>query len=261
MAHRDIPPPAQDDFVSLVSRSNPAAQQYQSGSGGAYAPAGTYPPPQTALSPGSAQPMDPFFDDDDDDDANPFGDGRGNPFTDKHAAPGTSAGDSYGMSTPNLGLTANAVPPAGAGASKSTVAVGKDGMPPGWAFDDDEPVNQPPAARSAPTPSSGGGLKAAMKKPGGGWKWPWSKEKVLEGERTVWLNDQARNINEGYPNNYVSTSKYNLATFLPKFLIGVSRPTYVLILINLVPSSCRTILEICQSILPVHRIHTTSTWC
>ncbi|ELU39138.1 phospholipid-transporting ATPase, putative [Rhizoctonia solani AG-1 IA] len=178
---------------------------------------GTYPPPQNAVSPGTAQPMDPFFDDDEDD-ANPFGDGRGNPFGDKYAAPGNSTGNAYGMSTPNLGLTANAVPPAGVGASTSTVALGKDGMPPGWAFDDDEPVNQPATSRSAPA-SSSGGLKGAMKKTGGGWKWPWAKEKVYEGERQVWLNDQARNIGEGYPNNYVSTSKYNLATFIPKFLV------------------------------------------
>ncbi|CAE6467336.1 hypothetical protein ACGC1H_005047 [Rhizoctonia solani] len=219
MAHRDIPPPTQDDFVSLVSRSNPASRQYATGSGAAYAPTGTYPPPQNTVSPGTAQPMDPFFDDDEEDDANPFGDGRGNPFADKHAAPGNSAGNAYGMSTPNLGLTANAVPPAGAGASSSTVALGKDGMPPGWAFDDDEPMSQPAASRSVPAPNSSGGLKSAMKKTGGGWKWPWTKEKVLEGERNVWLNDQARNIGEGYPNNYVSTSKYNLATFIPKFLV------------------------------------------
>lgn len=217
MANQDIPPPSQDDFVSLVSRSNPASRQYQTGTGGAYAQAGTYPPPQNAVSPGTAQPMDPFFDDDEDD-ANPFGDGRGNPFGDKYAAPGNSTGNAYGMSTPNLGLTANAVPPAGVGASTSTVALGKDGMPPGWAFDDDEPVNQPATSRSAPA-SSSGGLKGAMNKTGGGWKWPWAKEKVYEGERQVWLNDQARNIGEGYPNNYVSTSKYNLATFIPKFLV------------------------------------------
>lgn len=216
---RDIPPPSQDDFVSLVSRSNPAAsQQYQSGSNGAYAPAGTY-PPRNPTSPGSGQPMDPFFDDEEDDDANPFGDGRGNPFTDKHAAQGTSGGNAYGMSTPSLGLASNAAPPAGVGASTSTVALGKDGMPPGWAFDDDEPVNQPAGSRAAPAKSSGG-IKTVMKKPGGGWKWPWAKQKELEGERTVWMNDQARNIGEGYPNNYVSTSKYNLVTFVPKFLVG-----------------------------------------
>ncbi|KAG9081562.1 hypothetical protein FRC06_005505, partial [Ceratobasidium sp. 370] len=215
MAQRDIPPPSPDDFASLVSRSNPAARQYQSNQ--SYAPAGTYPPPQNALSPGTGQRMDPFFDDEDEDDANPFGDGRGNPFGDKHAAPGQA----YGMSTPNLGLTANAAAPAGVGASTSTVALGKDGMPAGWAFDDDEPVNQPALPRSAPAPSGdgggGGGIKAVAKKRGRGWKWPWTKEKELEGERTVWLNDQARNIAEGYPTNYVSTSKYNLITFVPKF--------------------------------------------
>ncbi|QRV83950.1 phospholipid-translocating P-type ATPase [Ceratobasidium sp. AG-Ba] len=201
MANRDIPPPTPDDFASLVSRSNPAARQYQPGGGqSSYAQASTYPPPQNALSPPAGQRMDPFFDDEEDDDANPFGDGRGNPFGDKHATPGQA----YGMSTPNLGLAANAAAPAGVGASTSTVALGKDGMPQGWNFDDDEPVNQPTLPRSAPR---------------GGWKWPWAKEQVLEGERTIWLNDYARNLSEGYPTNYVSTSKYNIATFIPKFLV------------------------------------------
>ncbi|QRW12581.1 phospholipid-translocating P-type ATPase [Ceratobasidium sp. AG-Ba] len=220
MANRDIPPPTPDDFASLVSRSNPAARQYQPGGGqSSYAQASTYPPPQNALSPPAGQRMDPFFDDEEDDDANPFGDGRGNPFGDKHATPGQA----YGMSTPNLGLAANAAAPAGVGASTSTVALGKDGMPQGWNFDDDEPVNQPTLPRSAPSTTrgggGGGGIKAALKKPGGGWKWPWAKEQVLEGERTIWLNDYARNLSEGYPTNYVSTSKYNIATFIPKFLV------------------------------------------
>lgn len=266
MAHRDIPPPSPDDFASLVSRSNPAARQYQGGSSNqAYAPAATYPPPQTALTPrsGGAQPMDPFFDDEDEDDANPFGDGRGNPFTDKHAAssslgPGGGGTGGYGMSTPSLGLTANAAAPAGVGASTSTVALGKDGMPPGWAFDDDEPVNQPAGSTSRSVGGSGG-LKGAMKKRGGGWKWPWTKEQVLEGERTVWLNDQARNISEGYPNNYVSTSKYNVVTFVPKFFAGTSMSFFTCS--ALIWIGCRAILEICKRVLLVHCTYSTSAGC
>ncbi|KAG8709324.1 hypothetical protein FRC09_000737, partial [Ceratobasidium sp. 395] len=92
MAQRDIPSPSPDAFASLVSRSNPATQQYQTSQSSAYAPASTYPPPQNALSPAAGQRMDPFFDDEDEDDANPFGDGRGNPFGDKHAAPSQAYG-------------------------------------------------------------------------------------------------------------------------------------------------------------------------
>lgn len=42
------------------------------------------------------------------------------------------------------------------------------------------------------------------------------------GERTIYINDQAMNQQFKYCNNYVSTGKYNLVTFVPKFLAGVS---------------------------------------
>jgi len=49
------------------------------------------------------------------------------------------------------------------------------------------------------------------------------KKKPLTGERTIHINDQARNASSGFATNYVSTSKYNLITFLPKFLFGECR--------------------------------------
>jgi phospholipid-transporting ATPase len=52
------------------------------------------------------------------------------------------------------------------------------------------------------------------------WKWPWEKEKVLVGERIIFLNDEAANAETGYVSNYVSTSKYNAVTFFFKFLFG-----------------------------------------
>jgi len=52
------------------------------------------------------------------------------------------------------------------------------------------------------------------------WKWPWEKEKVLVGERLIFLNDERANAESGFVSNYVSTSKYNAVTFLPKFLFG-----------------------------------------
>lgn len=44
--------------------------------------------------------------------------------------------------------------------------------------------------------------------------------KDLTGERTIYINDMPRNDALKYCNNYVSTGKYNLVTFLPKFLAG-----------------------------------------
>jgi phospholipid-transporting ATPase len=54
------------------------------------------------------------------------------------------------------------------------------------------------------------------------WKWPWEKDKVLMGERIIFLNDEGANADSGFVSNYVSTSKYNMVTFLPKFLYGMS---------------------------------------
>jgi hypothetical protein len=44
------------------------------------------------------------------------------------------------------------------------------------------------------------------------------KERPLTGERTIWLNDPVRNSASKFKHNSVSTSKYNLVTFFPKFL-------------------------------------------
>lgn len=51
-------------------------------------------------------------------------------------------------------------------------------------------------------------------------KWPWKKEEVLEGERVIEVNDEQANHVQGFDSNYVSTSKYNPVTFMPKFLLG-----------------------------------------
>ncbi|EJT96701.1 calcium transporting ATPase [Dacryopinax primogenitus] len=53
---------------------------------------------------------------------------------------------------------------------------------------------------------------------GRGWRWPWEKKVVLEGDRIVRVNDERTNEEVGFEGNYVSTSKYNAMTFLPKFL-------------------------------------------
>jgi phospholipid-transporting ATPase len=52
------------------------------------------------------------------------------------------------------------------------------------------------------------------------WKLPWQKEEVLEGDRVIEVNDEEANHLMDFSNNYVSTSKYNPATFIPKFFLG-----------------------------------------
>lgn len=44
--------------------------------------------------------------------------------------------------------------------------------------------------------------------------------KVYEGERKIWLNNPPLNEPSKFCNNYVSTSKYNVVTFVPKFFLG-----------------------------------------
>lgn len=42
-----------------------------------------------------------------------------------------------------------------------------------------------------------------------------------EGERTIYINDAPRNAESRFRDNYVSTGKYNVITFIPKFLAGI----------------------------------------
>jgi phospholipid-transporting ATPase len=74
-------------------------------------------------------------------------------------------------------------------------------------------------ATGAPKKSGGGGLGGIWKRLGQG-KFPWQREKVLTGERIVFLNDAKGNGEQGFVSNYVSTTKYNLVMFVPKFLVG-----------------------------------------
>ena len=180
-----------DDFVRLVSQANPA-----SGSNGGYARAGTggtaYPPSQ--------QLMDPFFDDEDEPDS-AFGPGT------RGINAGMQSKESFGAP-----LKSNAAPMAGAGQSK--VSLG--GQPQGWNFDDEDV-----AVPTLPTVAPHAQPKQAKRRRKGGLlnvKWPWAKEEKLEGERIVPLNTPGAGAD--FIHNGVSTSKYNVATFGPKFLFG-----------------------------------------
>jgi phospholipid-transporting ATPase len=175
-----------DDFARLVSQANPAAvlnPQYQRADNGY--------PPSARPHDSHASPLllDPFFDDEDEGEVpdSAFGD-----------IPVAQAKES------KLHLPGQAAPLAGA--SKSSLTT--NGFPQGWTFDQDDPPIQ------APQPSSRKFNKSSRRR----WKWPWQKEQVLTGERVIALNNQEANAN--FRSNYVSTAKYNMMTFLPKFFFG-----------------------------------------
>ena len=183
-----------DDFLRLVSQANPATRQYQPANNG-YPPAALTAPP---YSDHSQQRMDPFFDDDD-------------------IIPDSAFGPVHPMHSQESGLplARSAAPPAGVDFSDSS-----RGMPQVWNFDDDDfqtsnNQNFPgPSSSSTTKPPITPVAKFKFKK----WKWPWQEEKLPTGERIIALNNSAANAE--YCSNHISTSKYNVATFLPKFLFG-----------------------------------------
>ncbi|KAI0629096.1 phospholipid-translocating P-type ATPase [Trametes polyzona] len=182
-----------DDFVRLVSQANPASrQQYQ--------------PANTGYPPSSSPPhaLDPFFDDDDDVPDSAFG-----------RPPAMQSKES------GLPLARSGAPPAG----HSQLSLPTTIQPDSWSFDDDQPPGSKPFQGSASFPGSSGSASAkhqrkpskSLKQRLSGISWPWQrKEKVLTGNRVIALNNP--DANSDFCNNYVSTSKYNLATFVPKFL-------------------------------------------
>ncbi|CAA7261647.1 unnamed protein product [Cyclocybe aegerita] len=183
-----------EDFLRLVSQANPATRQYQ--------PANGYPPSTASTTAGpysdrSPQLMDPFFDDEDDN------------------LPDSAFGRPAPMQSKESGLplARSAAPPAGTGPSSSS-----NGLPQGWNFDDDDFL--PGNGQSYPGSSSTNPPTIPVSKfsrfKSRKWRWPWEKEQALTGERVVALNNPIANTE--YCSNFVSTSKYNLVTFLPKFL-------------------------------------------
>ena len=145
------------EFINLVSQHNPATRQYR--------PANRGYPPQSSMSGQSPNLMDPFFDDEDE-----------LPDT---VAFGRSAQSLHSQES-GLTLTQNAVPPAGSGLSKMTLH--GEGVPQGWAFDDDDlevPGNRPFPGSGPPIPPDKTDIPRKKK-----WRWPWQKDEVLTGDRT-----------------------------------------------------------------------------
>ena len=105
--------------------------------------------------------------------------------------------------------------PSGMVSTESGLPLAKNAGPvAGTSWMDDEPELEP--ARHSKEP-----IRQRMKQQ---WKfrWPWQKEEVLIGERVIEVNDEQANFVQGFDSNYVSTSKYNPITFIPKFLLGKS---------------------------------------
>lgn len=177
-----------DEFLRLVSSANPASRQYQPTMTGYPPSAGSHnnqPDPQL---------LDPFFFDDDD------------------YAPDSAFGHSKAMESQESGLPLSRSAAAPAGHSKITLG---DGMPQGWNFDDEDLTSSNRTRFSstmAQPPKSS--LKSRRKR----WRWPWQKETLLTGERVIALNNSP--ANGDFVSNFIATSKYNIATFLPKFLFG-----------------------------------------
>ncbi|KAL4252396.1 Phospholipid-transporting ATPase [Abortiporus biennis] len=187
-----------DDFVRLVSQANPAMrQQYQPANNG-YPPSTSLQPP-TQYSNNQSGQLDPFFDDDDEvmpDSA----------FASRH--------DAMQSQESGLPLARNAALPAGHGSNlgdKSQLS-----LPPHQDIISDWDEDNT-AAPASSTPFSG--FPGEKKPKSGRWKfkWPWKKEeKEMTGERLIALNNSTANAD--FCSNYVSTSKYNAITFVPKFL-------------------------------------------
>ncbi|KAG8990773.1 hypothetical protein FRB93_003037 [Tulasnella sp. JGI-2019a] len=216
-----------DDFASLVSRSNPAAQSNthssyrQSGSSSSgYPPSHQQPAPAPSIHDSYA--MDPFFDDEDEQMTPSAGIAT---FDQAAASRGEGIRPPHNLidgdldSTTDLPLTKAAVAPAGTLLSDQK---GPGGQAKNWTFDDDDTPTLPHHNSFV---SHGGAAAPANRQPTKTrssfqrtWKWPWEKQKLLALERKIWLNDRHSNEAEGYCSNYVSTSKYNVVTFLPKFI-------------------------------------------
>ena len=238
------------DFERLVGSSNPAYQVQQR--------AGGY-PPRRSLDNSNPFLIDDDEDYDDTPTTDsrfqqppPAGSGSTSAYSYANggqppAGYGTRGGERDLLSDDPFDLSQSLGRAGSTGSKKSTNVYGT-GQPQGWTFDQDD---QSPGAnglstaahgpggvlpfagskafnglgsqstdepRGADPPRRGGGGGAL----GGFWKvrFPWQKETVLTGERIVFLNDPRGNGEQRFVSNYVSTTKYSLATFMPKFLVG-----------------------------------------
>ncbi|KZO96121.1 phospholipid-translocating P-type ATPase [Calocera viscosa TUFC12733] len=223
MSNQHVRNPFDDDFDALVSTSNPAAQ---GGSSSSRPRSHTH---------NASEALDPFFGDEEEDEYPPHPHqgplSSRTPYAipvnqslatiepdemDDNSQPiGTSSKRGIGFGPLSRGfrgnesreqdlpLTSAAAPPAGTEPDEPYIGM-----------EDELARPQPP-----PTSTSRRRVDWFSRGRGGkGWRWPWQKKVVLEGERIIRVNDPQTNELSAFEDNYVSTSKYNALTFLPKFL-------------------------------------------
>ena len=142
-------------------------------------------------------------------------------------------------------------------AGHSKITLPGTGQPQGWNFDDDIPVEQPRGpfngSASFPGPSSRP-EEPKIKRRRRKWRWPWDKDDVQQGERVIALNDFSGQQNGDFCSNYISTSKYNVASFVPKFLFGEFAHLFTKARFLF---SCRTVQQVCELVLPFYCLHPT----
>ena len=237
---------SQESFAALVNAANPAASGHRSrlSSNNPYS---SYPPPSSntqSRTRDAPNLMDPFFDDDDDLlDLTPTATQEGTiamHSTSTHPIP-TQSQES------GLPLAHSAAPPAGLGSSLSLSTPQNQG----WNFEGEAAF---PGSASFPgTPHSPRTPVRRRKK--WKWRWPWEKEAGPTGDRVITLNNPE--MNDEFGSNFVSTSKYNGVTFVPKFFKGLYGHRVLLDALKLMH---RTILQVCELVLLIHCMHPTNTW-
>ncbi|KIJ45323.1 hypothetical protein M422DRAFT_251086 [Sphaerobolus stellatus SS14] len=133
-------------------------------------------------------------------------------------SPDISPESAFGSSYKAMQSTESGLP-----LSKNAASPSETGVPRGWDLDDDNLTLLTFEGGGSFPGSNPSRARTPTKRPRRQWRWPWRKEMERTGERgeqVIALNDEQANLAEAYCSNYVSTSKYNVATFLPKFLTG-----------------------------------------
>ncbi|KAI6168614.1 Ca-transporting ATPase [Pisolithus thermaeus] len=191
---------SEESFVALVNTANPAAYKSASlaqGSSSHHPP--TYPPYANTQSQPQPAPslMDPFFDDEED-------------LLD--LSPVTTPRPMQSQES-GLPLTHAAAPPSGLDSPSHSLSTHGAGQPHGWNFESQATFPGGATFPGAPPTQRKHTVRRRKKWK---WRWPWEKEVQPTGERVIVLNNPAMNID--FCSNFVSTSKYNVVTFTPKFL-------------------------------------------
>ncbi|KAG8806229.1 hypothetical protein FRC17_005113, partial [Serendipita sp. 399] len=207
------------DFERLVSQANPAA---------ANSSGGRAQPPRRSVENENPFLIDDYDDYDDTPGTDPRFVNRQDHLAGPSVAPYANQKANAAVNPLDEPLTSYDKPNnLGRGPSlRSERSVHGSGQPEGWIFDADQPshnnssfnVNGNGSAFAGSRMFNGTlnesseGLRVGGQQPGKRklfnfkktWKWPWEKEKVLVGERLIYLNDEGANAQSGFVSNYLS---------------------------------------------------------